>query len=156
LKQKEQFMLRSTFSRLGSVALMVFLSLSANASEHQGHHEMQHGFILSNGDHLGSHLVATGHHSRQAEIQGVLLIPDAQEALIYKQRKQLNSDGKVYFLFQAQSLNLPTLQDGQIISGHIVESTVGKYEPKNIIIKQAQFKIERVLLNLENPFFSEE
>lgn len=62
----------------------------------------------------------------------------------------------MYFLFQAQNLNLPTLESGQILTGHIVEAQVGKYEPKNVIVRQAKFKIEKILLNIENPFFGEE
>lgn len=119
-------------------------------------HQMQHGFILSNNDQHGSHLVATGHHSRQAEIAGVLMIEDENENQIYTQRKVLNSEGGAYFLFQAQSLNLPTLAEGQVLQGHIVESKVGKYESKNIIVKKAKYKIEKIILNIENPFFKEE
>ena len=120
------------------------------------HHEMQHGFVLSDGDKFASHLVASGHHSRQAEITGVLTIENPEENEAYANRKALNADGRMYFLFQAQNLNLPTLESGQILTGHIVEAQVGKYEPKNIIIKEAKFKIEKVLLNIKNPFFGEE
>jgi hypothetical protein len=117
---------------------------------------MQHGFILTNEDHFGSHLVATGHHSRQADITGELTIENSEEKQIYQQRKALNTDQGVYFLFQAQDLDLPSLKNGQILTGHIIESHVGQYEPKNIIVKKASFKIEKVLLNIENPFFTEE
>ena len=103
-----------------------------------------------------SHLVATGHHSRQAEITGRLIITDPTENELYTKRKSLNINGGSYFLFQAQSLNLPSLTAGQILTGHIVESTAGKYEPKNIIIKQATFTIDRVILNIENPFFGDQ
>jgi len=119
-------------------------------------HQMQHGFVLSHDDKFASHLVATGHHSRQAEITGVLTIESHEENELYAKRKDLNTDGHAYFLFQAQNLNLPTLENGQILQGHIVESQVGKYEPKNIIIRAAKYKIEKVLLNIENPFFGEE
>lgn len=119
-------------------------------------HEMQHGFILSDNDRLGSHLVATGHHSRQVEILGELTIENAEERELYLRRKALGSGGDVYFLFQAQHLDLPGLKEGQTLTGHIVESKVGKYEPKNIIVRQASYRIHRVLLNMENPFFAEE
>ena len=118
-------------------------------------HQMQHGFILSDKDQHASHLVASGHHSRQTEIAGTLVIDDSTEAELYNQRKALNSDGGVYFLFQAQQLDLPSLQKGQILLGHIVESRVGQYDSKNIIIKAAKFKVEKVILNIENPFFGE-
>jgi hypothetical protein len=119
-------------------------------------HEMQHGFILSKDDHFGTHLVATGHHSRQADITGELVIEDVASRSLYEQRKALNSEGQVYFLFQAQTLHLPTLKDGQILTGHIVEAQVGKYEPKNIIVKDVKFKVDKVLINVANPFFAEE
>jgi hypothetical protein len=119
-------------------------------------HEMQHGFILSNQDKLGSHLVATGHHSHQVEIEGELLIEDATDRELYNQRKAVNTAGRVYFLFQAQQLDMPGLSGGQVLSGHIVESQVGKYEPRNIIVRAAKFKVDKVLLNIPNPFFTEE
>lgn len=126
------------------------LTLTARA------HEMQHGFILSNEDQFASHLVATGHHSWQVDVIGSLTINDPQEKEIYAQRKALNTEGQVYFLLQAQNLNLPTLNSGQTLKGHIIESAVGNYEPKNIIVKEAEFKIEKVLLKIENPFFKDE
>ncbi len=73
----------------------------------------------------------------------------------YKERK-LMSAGASYFLFQAQGLDLPSLKTGQVLTGHIVESIVGNYEPKNIIVKKASYKVEKVLLNIENPFFREQ
>ncbi|RYZ80281.1 MAG: hypothetical protein EOP04_26180, partial [Proteobacteria bacterium] len=39
----------------------------AQASEHSMPHEMQHGFVLAEDSKFASHLVATGHHSRQVE-----------------------------------------------------------------------------------------
>lgn len=116
-------------------------------------HEMQHGFILSNNDALGSHLVANGHHSQQTEIVGQLTIPNIAELAIYRQRKAESSINQSYFLFQAQQLDLSRLTAGMTLTGHIVESRIGNYEPKNVIIKSATFKIQRVLLNIPNPFF---
>lgn len=118
-------------------------------------HQMQHGFILAADDTFASHLVATGHHSQQTEIIGQLTIADAQEKEFYSQRK-LQSRGQTYFLFQAQHLNLPTLAAGQVLSGHIIESRLGAYEPKNTIVRAATFKVHRVLLNIPNPFFKGE
>jgi hypothetical protein len=100
------------------------------------------------------HLVANGHHSRQVEITGKLFINDQQELKIYKERKKL-SEGQTYFLFQAQNLDLPSIKNGQILNGHIVESKMGEYESKNIIVKNATFKIDKILLNIVNPFFLE-
>lgn len=118
-------------------------------------HEMQHGFVLAEDDKFASHLVATGHHSRQAEITGQLLIDDQKEMEFYQERK-LQSAGSSYFLFQAQNLNLPTLSAGQVLTGHIVESKIGDYEPKNKIVRSATFQVQKVLLNISNPFFSGE
>lgn len=132
--------------------------VSPSNAQYVGHsmpHEMQHGFVLSADDKFASHLVATGHHSRQAEIVGQLLIDDQQEMEFYQERKS-RSSGRFYFLFQAQDLDLSTLSDGQILTGHIVESKVGDYEPKNKIVRSAIFKVEKVLLNIPNPFFIEE
>ena len=131
--------------------------VSQSHAQHAGHtmpHEMQHGFVLATDDKFASHLVATGHHSRQAEITGQLTIDDQQEMATYQERKTLSAGGS-YFLFQAQSLDLPSLKDGQVLMGHIVESKIGDYEPKNIIVQKASYKIEKVLLNIPNPFFIE-
>lgn len=119
-------------------------------------HEMQHGFVLSADDIFGSHLVATGHHSRQTEIMGQLAIADQPELEHYTKRKSMNTSGGSYFLFQAQTLDLPSLKEGQVLLGHIVESQAGKYESKNIIVKNATFKVDRIILNIINPFFHEE
>lgn len=132
--------------------LTLLPQLSAVAMPHQ----MQHGFVLSADDQFGSHLVANGHHSRQVEVSGELSIEDATEQAVYAERKSLNANQQSYFLFQAQSLDLPSLADGQVLTGHIVESAAGKYEPKNIIVQKAKFKIHRVILNIENPFFKDE
>ncbi|MBK7960633.1 MAG: hypothetical protein IPK04_05125 [Bdellovibrionales bacterium] len=132
--------------------------VSQSYAQHSGHsmpHEMQHGFVLSADDKFASHLVATGHHSRQTEITGQLLIDDQQEEEFYQERK-LQSSGRSYFLFQAQQLDLPTLSHGQKLVGHIVESKIGAYEPKNIIVRSATFKVEKVPINIPNPFFIEE
>jgi hypothetical protein len=130
--------------------------IQAQSHPHTMPHQMQHGFVLSTDDHYGSHLVTTGHHSRQAEIKGQLVIGDQTETETYRKRKQINTHRKSYFLFQAQNLDLPSLKDGQVLNGHIVESEVGKYESKNIIIKKAILKVSKVILNIENPFFTEE
>jgi len=84
-------------------------------------HEMQHGFVLSADDKFASHLVAKGHHSRQAEILSHLIVENSQEEEIYMNRKLINTDGNIYFLFQAQGLDLPSLKTGQVLSGHIIE-----------------------------------
>jgi hypothetical protein len=119
-------------------------------------HEMQHGFILSENDTFASHLVAPGHHSHQVEVVGQLAIQDASERLLYDQRKKMSGSNQTYFLFQAQQLNLPKLNVGKILLGHIVESKVERYEPKNIIVKSAAFQVRKILLNLPNPFFLNE
>lgn len=137
------------------IAMFLVLFLGITQAQAMGH-EMQHGFVLSADDIYGSHLVATGHHSRQAEIKGELVIEEESENEIYKKQKSINTDGRSYFLFQAQSLDLPSIKKGQVLTGHIVESQTGKYEPKNIIVKRAKFKIEKVIINLENPFFIDE
>ena len=126
-------------------------------AQHTGHpmpHEMQHGFVLAADDKFASHLVAPGHHSRQTEVTGQLSIDDPQEMKIYEVRKSMNADGGSYFLFQAQALDLPSLRAGQVLTGHIVESKGRNYEPKNIIVKKANYTVEKVLLNIENPFFA--
>ena len=117
--------------------------------------EMQHGFVLGADDKFASHLVATGHHSRQVEISGQLEIEDPQEMKIYRERK-LQSAGSSYFLFQAQNLDLPNLSAGEILTGYIVESKIGEYEPKNKIIRTAVFQVQKVFLNIPNPFFTGE
>lgn len=159
--------------KIASLVCLVLIGIvesSQACPDHQSQethmpHEMQHGFILSQGDQsgsdsgrefgsdFGSHLVATGHHSRQAEVMGHLVIDDPSEKEIYEKRKSLNTNGQVYFLLQAQNLDLPSLKVGQELTGPIVESTVGDYSPKNIIVKAARFKIDRIILNIENPFF---
>jgi hypothetical protein len=119
------------------------------------HYAMQHGFVLSADDKFASHLVANGHHSRQVEITGQLLIEDEQEGLTYRERR-LQSNGSSYFLFQAQNLDLPTLSVGQALRGHIVESKTGFYEPQNKLVRSAVFQVRNILLNIPNPFFLEE
>lgn len=118
--------------------------------------EMQHGFILSNNDTLGSHLVANGHHSRQVEILGRLNIPNPIEQAFYLKRKVNSVTRQTYFLFQAQQLDLPNLTSGRVLTGHIIESRMGSYEPKNIIVKSATFRVQTVMINIPNPFFSSE
>ena len=132
---------------------MAYNSQAQNAGNPM-HHEMQHGFVLAEDDKFASHLVANGHHSRQVEITGVLSIEDQNELVYFRQRKSLSA-GSSYFLFQAQSLDLPSVKEGQVLSGHIVESKMGAYELKNIIVKKATYKIEKIFLNMINPFFIE-
>ncbi|MES2803204.1 MAG: hypothetical protein V4654_11975 [Bdellovibrionota bacterium] len=141
--------------KLTIIAILIGHFGIAAQAQHAGHsmpHEMQHGFVLAADDKFASHLVASGHHSRQAEITGHLFIDEQPEIEIYKERKLLSAGGS-YFLFQAQDLDLPSLKAGQVLIGHIVESKVGNYEPKNIIVKKATYKVEKVLINIENPFF---
>lgn len=143
--------------RIITILIVLMGMVSQLHAQHAGHtmpHEMQHGFVLATDDKFASHLVANGHHSRQAEITGRLSIDDQQEMKTYQERKTLSAGGS-YFLFQAQSLDLPSLKDGQVLTGHIVESKIGDYEPKNIIVKKATYTIEKVLLNIPNPFFVE-
>ncbi len=142
---------------LAVVFALIGLGSQAQAqhAEHSMSHGMQHGFVLATDDQFASHLVANGHHSRQAEVTGKLSIDDQEELAIYQERKKLSA-GTTYFLFQAQSLDLPSLIDGQVLTGHIVESKIGDYEPKNIIVKKATYTIKKVLLNIPNPFFGEE
>lgn len=135
------------------ITALILLTMNTQSQAHTMYHEMQHGFVLSADDKYGSHLVATGHHSRQTEIQGELSIEATTEKEFYEKRKTMNTNGGSYFLFQAQTLDLPSLKEGQILNGHIVESSAGKYEPKNTIVKKAVFKVNRVILNIENPFF---
>ena len=60
--------------------LMGFLNQSDACDAHERtYHEMQHGFVLAVDDKFASHLVANGHHSRQAEITGTLTIENAEE-----------------------------------------------------------------------------
>jgi len=33
---------------------------------------------------------------------------------------------------------------------------MGSYEPKNIIVKSATFRVQTVMINIPNPFFSSE
>lgn len=153
-------MRKSTVAIMKIIALLIGLTgvTVQSFAQHGNHsmpHEMQHGFVLAADDKFASHLVATGHHSRQAEITGQLLIDDQQEMEFYQERK-IQSAGSSYFIFQAQNLDLPTLSDGKVLTGHIVESKIGGYEPKNKIVRSATFKVEKVLLNIPNPFFIEE
>lgn len=152
-------MRKPTINAMKILALLIgLIGITAQSyAQHENtsmYHEMQHGFVLSADDKFASHLVATGHHSRQAEIIGELLIDDQQEMEIYQERK-LQSAGSSYFLFQAQSLDLPTLSVGQVLIGHIVESKMGDYEPKNKIVRSASFRVQKILLNISNPFFTE-
>lgn len=147
------------FNRAFALALLIGLMglVKLSFGQHGTHartHEMQHGFVLASDDQFASHLVATGHHSRQVEITGQLTIENLHELKTYQEQKKLN-EGKSYFLFQAQSLDLPTLKESDVLTGHIVESRLGQYDPKNIIVKRATYKVERILLNIENPFFGD-
>lgn len=130
-------------------SMVVIMSLQIDGYAH----EMQHGFILSNNDSLGSHLVANGHHSHQVEVIGQLAISNLNEQAFYRQRKTNSTVNQTYFLFQAQQLDLPRLTAGMTLTGHIIESRIGNYEPKNVIVKSATFRVQRILLNMPNPFF---
>lgn len=115
---------------------------------------MQHGFILSEDDGFASHLVARGHHSHQVSVTGRLTIEDENDLNHYRQRKSLNRLTKqAYFLLQAQELDLPSLKVGDVLTGHIIESEVGNYQPGNQIVSKALFHINEVHINLVNPFF---
>lgn len=133
-----------------TLVIALLFSLSAFAQ-----HEMQHGFIISNNEEYFSHLVATGHHSHQLSFVGKLSIPSASELKTYLERKRQNSPRKSYFLFQAQHLNLPATTNGQILKGHIIESGLGDYTPGNVIVKEAEIMVERITINVPNPFFTE-
>lgn len=144
------------------LAISVFLTglfgpVGQSLAQHVSHssHQMQHGFVLTADDSFASHLVATGHHSRQTVITGQLFIEDEQELNFYEDRKMMNSSGYSYFLFQAQALNLPSLKAGQVLRGHIVESKIGSYNPGNVIVKKAIYRVEKILLNIANPFFKD-
>ncbi len=129
--------------------MSLLISLSAFA------HEMQHGFIISDDEVYFSHLVATGHHSHQISLSGRLTIADSLEREFYLEQKKKNTPKKSYFLFQAQELNLPATRAGQVLKGHIIESPLGDYTPKNVIVKEATIKVEKITINVPNPFFTE-
>ncbi len=137
-------------SKLLMIVLVFLLGVQISVSAMQ----MQHGFILSNNDSLGSHLVANGHHSRQVEIIGKLTIQDSRELSFYRSRKSKNMNNQSYFIFQSQQLDLPNLKAGMVLTGHIVESRMGYYDPQNRIVKSATFHVQRALLNVPNPFFA--
>ena len=143
------------FAAILAGVISMMATANAQSGGHTMPHQMQHGFVLAAGDKFASHLVAPGHHSRQTEIIGQLTIDDQQELAIYNERK-ITSAGNFYFLFQAQNLDLPTLAAGQVLTGHIIESKIGAYESKNIIVKTAAFHVKKVLLNIPNPFFIED
>jgi hypothetical protein len=143
--------MRTTF-----LVLSFIFSISLQAME------MQHGFILrGRHDSFASHLVATGHHSRQVDVLGELIINDPDERGTFEVRKHSNYPVVSYFLFQAQKLNLAELKEGDLgekffeLEGHIVESPIGDYTPKNIIVKSATYRVHNVLINLVNPFFGD-
>ncbi len=142
----------------------VAISLSQfgfNANAQVGHHhpsmghEMQHGFIISDDENFFSHLVATGHHSHQLSLSGKLTIHDSRERDFYLDQKKKNNPKKSYFLFQAQKLDLPSTNQGQVLRGHIIESPIGDYQPTNVIVKNAEIEIDKVHINVPNPFFTE-
>ncbi len=132
---------------------IMFLAIPVLAHMGTGH-EMQHGFIISSDNQYYGHLVASGHHSHQLSFTGELMIEDSAEKEIYEKQKVL-SQNRTYFLFQAQKLNLPTTSPGQVLTGHIVESNVGDYTPKNIIVKNAKIRVDKIHINVINPFFVE-
>lgn len=132
--------------------LTVLTLLTLGALQAKAHHPMQHGFILTDEDTRASHLVAVGPHSRQAEITGTLTIDDRKEKSNYEQRKA-NHQTDSYYVFQAQNIDLPALAEGQVLNGHIIESKKGDYNPDNIIVREAAYKVIKIHLNIENPFF---
>lgn len=90
------------------------------------------------------------------DVSGELIIPKEAEREIYLKQKELNVPmKKTFFLFQAQKLNLPETKSGQVLKGHIIESAIGDYDPKNVIVREAQIIIKKVHINLINPFFVE-
>ncbi len=119
---------------------------------HEGH-LMQHGFIIAVGDSFASHLVAGGHHSRQVEIGGELVFSSGAEREVYRSMRDAPNANEFYFLLQAQNLDLPSLRVGDVLGGHVIRMEVGKYQPKNPVIGLAKFKVTKMLLNVENPFF---
>ncbi|MGE4130825.1 MAG: hypothetical protein AB7F86_04265 [Bdellovibrionales bacterium] len=144
--------------RLVGILLLGLMSAFTSYAEEGGaqpHHSMQHGFILAEDGSFASHLVANGHHSWQTEVVGQLSIDDPQEKQVYDQKRALSRDGHSYFHLQAQNVDLSQVKAGQILSGPIVESASGNYEPKNIIVRSATFRVDKVLLNLPNPFFGD-
>ncbi len=145
-----------TMSLVLVLIVNIFIAKDVIGNEHtRMPHEMQHGFIISDDDDFFSHLVAPKHHSHQLSLTGTLKI-DESEVEFYNERKMINAESKgSYFLFQAQKLDLPSTHDGQILSGHIIESPKGDYTPKNIIIKNAKIRVEKVHINMVNPFFTE-
>lgn len=148
----EAFHCKCNCWRHGGKAFVLLFALTVTAQAEP--HHMQHGFILAPSGTFTSHLVADGHHSWQSDLTGQLSIEDPKEQAIYEERKALNKEGGNYFLLLAQAVDLPSLQEGQVLSGPIVEAKVGDFQPKNIIVKKATFKVDRILLNLANPFFA--
>ena len=143
-------MMITTTSKLWFAALMMNIGLSATAFSQK----MQHGFIVGQEDAFLSHLVAKGHHSWQTTISGELSIPDESESRLFAERRAANEESPTsYFLFQAQGLDLTTIKEGQVLEGHIIESALGEYEPKRVLIENATFTIDQVLINMSNPFF---
>lgn len=136
------------------VTTLLLKSLSSNAFA-QHAHEMQHGFIISEDEAYFSHLVATGHHSHQLSLSGKLKIHDPSEREVFTEKQKENVSKKSYFLFQAQKLNLPHTHQGQVLHGHIIESPVGDYWPKNVVVKDAEIEVKKVHINTINPFFLE-
>lgn len=137
--------------------MSAILISSIVAQDHNEHElpeaKMQHGFILSHDDAFATHLVASGPHSRQVDLSGQLVIEDIKEKEVYIEKKIFNSKGKNYFLLQAQNVDLKNIKQGQVLQGHIIESEVGTYGPRNIIVQKAKFLISKIFINIDNPFF---
>ena len=112
-------------------------------------HPMQHGFILSHDGSMAAHLVATGHHSRQVVVEGCLQL-SAKDRQIFA---DWANDDQYYMLFQAQDTDLPSVVSGMTLRGHIVAIEKGTYDPTNVIIKEATYRVAAVPLNVANPFF---
>lgn len=136
------------------LVFVLFLGIGFTAGAQHEHPKMQHGFILVKGNTFASHLVANGHHSYQVNISVELNIPDRDEELYLAERQKKNSGLQTsYFLFQAQELDLPNLKKGQVLEGHIIESEIGKYQPRNEIVSEAVLTVQEVHINIVNPFF---
>ncbi len=132
------------------------MALAGEAAPEEMHHEMQHGFIISETDAFFDHLVATGHHSHQLSFSGALSIDDPMEKNSYEARRRINSsERRTYFLFQAQKLHLPHTESGQILVGHIIESPIGDYTPKNVIVREAKVRVGEIFNSIINPFFKD-
>ncbi len=136
--------------------ILLFGTVAAHGGgghENHGGHPMQHGFIIAVGDSFASHLVADGHHSRQVEIGGELVFSSGIEREAYRSMREAPNASEFYFLLQAQNLDLPSIRVGEVLGGPVIRMEIGKYQPKNPMVGHAKFRVTKVLLNVENPFF---